>query len=251
MKESNMIKRMAIAAVAALALTGCATPAHPSIQPSLGATLAPSGSAPADLTAVAGRTALKTLPAAATRHLMEAPGSTATLWGIDYKYAYEDIRRVLHYRPSEDILRPNGRIYHRKSRRWYEDESFGWRTEWNRTGDGEFTMMDGGRFLYKVPFGRVLVVSRVLYPGRVTINGFSVGWGARETKDVLDQVNYVFGPGEIVQFAFPTTRHDAKNANWVNCNAKISGFTADPALFGGSAMPTGLGFDLGPDGMAK
>ncbi len=223
MKAMQMMKRVMAAATAAVCLSACGT----------AAVSAPSvAEAPAQLAPTAVAAAPKVVQAAAVRRLMEASTTAATLWGLDFRFSYHRVVETKYDRPGwYEMVR--GRIFWHKSKTKERSVDYGWVTEMAFAGDGDLEDMTNARLLYTVPEGRVLIVNRVVNPERVSINGCNLGGIA------TDDVNFVFGPGESVLFGLPVSSNNSGSSRKYS-DAKIYGFTADPAIFGGSLSPLSL-----------
>ena len=138
------------AAIAVMVLAGCQAPVAP-LVPS-----APGGAvAQAAVMAPPAR-----VSAAAVRRLMDAEGpSPARLWGFRLRSDVPDMQTTVTY--SQRIRCDNTRYCFQDGYWEYRStQQIGWKADYDYAGDGDVEHLGKGRFLYRVPAGRVLVAKR-------------------------------------------------------------------------------------------
>lgn len=208
--------------------------------------------------------ALRSLPPEAKRQLLAADAGATTLWGLRFsrawkeqaihRFNWEDKGARRSYReqpgfnvqkgcpPDPDpytrddlgrIVTSSGRpVYHHVDKKCSKKAAFaiedlGWRSDYTATAADRVQDLTNGKFTYTVPADRMLVLNFVEMPGRVAINGFPLTLDQGENDLTARTLDLVFGPGETIVFAFQNAASYAKPC-------LLSGYTADPALLGGS-----------------
>jgi hypothetical protein len=190
-----MLKPITAALLAiAPVLTGC----HTAI---------PTMSAPAAAVSATAKVA-PALTGTQVRRLLAVEGGAA-LWGINY---------------SQHQSRSWGKSYNKTTDTG--NAAF--------TGKGTLVRAAFNRYVYQVPDGQVLIHNKVEggnganYSGAIAVNGFGVG--VTNTAEL----NYVYGPGELVVFTFNPAQSYAYNGSgsgYTNYyGVSISGYTASPDM---------------------
>lgn len=179
---------------------------------------------------LAGVFALQATPAQA------AAPSLGTLWGFSFTNARLNLTT---YRMYDELwlkqAQPGEVVIGRRHNVLTIKVSEAWAATYSSSAGQALTYLGEGRFLYRVPMGRMLVLNRMENGGRIAINGFSLSQSPVYTRYMHEvppthEINYVFGPGETVLFTM--------NLNEYAQACTISGSLVAPELLGGS-IPAG------------